>query len=175
MIHYYPHNLRAVIAIALFLAAWFVWLMHLDSKPKKDYDAITGRIMFFDKQYQNLPLRDFGKYRYLKIDSYTYPFEMYIDDESGNHNPKLEQVENLKAGDTITVCYYETDNTREVGINRFLEFIDKNKVQIFKRGNVSGVLGTIMLGACGLLIIVAIEFYKRKRLLIDILFRLPLC
>ena len=164
MLHYYPHNFRAVIAIALVFAAWAAWKMHLDSKPKKDYDAVTGRITFFDKQYQNLPLRDFGKYRYLTIDSYAYPFEMYIDNEKGEHNSKYEQVENLKAGDTVTVYYYETDNTKEEGINRFLQFIDKNKVQIFKRGNGSKVLGTIMLGACGLLIIVAIELYKRKKI-----------
>lgn len=164
MLHYYPHNLRAVIAIALFLAGWVVWKMHLDSKPKKDYNAVTGRITFFDKQYQNLPVRDFGKYRYLKIDTYAYPFEMYIDNENGTHNPKFEKVENLEAGDAITVYYYETNNTKEEGINRFLQFIDKDKVQIFKRGNGSQILGTTMLGACGLLIIVAIELYKRKKI-----------
>ncbi len=162
MIHVYPRNLRGIIAVALFLAAWFVWLMWVDSKPKKDYTAVTGSITFFSKQYKNFPIRDYGKYRYLKLDDYAYPFEMYFDYDTADH--RFDKVESLKPGDIITIYYYETDDTREAGINRHLQYIDKDNVQIYKRGNVSQMLGTIMLGCCAGLIILGIELYKRKRI-----------
>lgn len=96
--------------------------MRLESKPKKDYESLAGRITFFEKHYKNLPPRDAGKYRYLKLDNYTYPFEMYIDEENGVHDPKFAPVANLKPGDSITVYYYETPNTKEAGVNRFLQY-----------------------------------------------------
>ena len=163
MIAAYPHNLRGIIIIAILMAALMFWYIHMNSKQKKDYESITGQITYLGKTYKELPNRDFEKYRYLKVRGYGYPFEIFIGKDRRDFKPKFEQLNKLKTGDTITVYYYETNNTIETGINRFVQFIDKKNQSFFERGDSSKTLGIIVIGLCGLLIILGIELYKRKK------------
>ena len=161
-----PHlkNLRGIIIIAILMSAFMLWFIHLNSKQKKEYNSVTGRITFLDKQIGNLPVRDLGKYRYISIENYPYPFEIFIGKAVGDFKPKYEKIDNLKPGDKITIYYYETDNTTKEKVNRFVQFIDKGEASFYERGSSLKTVAIFIIGLCVLLIILGIELYKRKKI-----------
>lgn len=157
-------NLRSIILVSIALIAMAVMYMNLNSKEKSDYEKRTGQITFLDKQYEQLPVRDLGKYRYLKIDSYEYPFELFIGNASGDFKPKFEQIDQLKQGDTITVFYYETESTLNEGINRFIQFIDKENSSYFERGDSSKTIGWVVISICILLIAGGVVLWRMEKI-----------
>lgn len=48
-----------------------------NSKEKSAYTKSTGSIQYLAKEYEHYPSRNQGDYRYLKIDTYPYVFEIY--------------------------------------------------------------------------------------------------
>jgi hypothetical protein len=158
------NNLRGIIAISIVLMTMTIVYIQLNSKEKSEYEKHTGQITYLDKQLGNLPVRHLGKYRYLKIDSYEYPFEMFVGNESGDFKPKFEQIDELKLGDTVTVYYYQTNDVTKKGINRFVQFIDKENVSYFERGNSQKTLGVVMISICVLLLIGGVILWKKKKI-----------
>jgi hypothetical protein len=159
-----PLNLRLIIVISIALSAMMIVYVHMNSKKKNEYQNSTGQITYLDKELGQLPARNKGKYRYLAVDSYEYPFEIFVGNESGDFKPKSEQIDNLKPGDTITVFFYETDNTKNEGINRFIQFIDKGDNSFFERGDSSKTLGIVVISLCGLLTIGGVILWKMKKI-----------
>lgn len=146
-----PLNLRGLIATSLGISILMIVYMRMNSKTKHEYSQSTGEVIYLNQELGNLPLRDPGKYRYLQINGYDYPFEIFVGNESGDFKPAFEQIDQLKTGDKISVYYYETDNTYQEGINRFIQFIDKDGVSYFERGDSSKTFAFIVIGLCLLL------------------------
>ena len=115
-------NVRGVMFAALIISILSVFTIRNNSKEKHEYHKIFGTVEYFDKEFQHFPTRHKGDFRYLIIDNYPYPFEIY----EPNSEPTNRTIDDLKIGDNIEIYYYETDNTHEIGINRFTQFIDKN-------------------------------------------------
>ena len=159
-----PINLRGIIAVSIALTAIMIVYIQLNSKEKVEYEQSTGQIIYFEKQFGNLPTRDFGKYRYLKIDSYEYPFELFVGSEAGDFKPKFEQIDKLKLGNTITVYYYQTSTVFNEGINRFVQFIDKEDLSYFERGNSSKIVGIVVISICILLLIGGVVLWKKQKI-----------
>lgn len=159
-----PLNLRGIIAVSIALTGFMIFYIQKNSNEKSEYEKTTGQILYLDKQLGQLPVRDFGKYRYLQVKGYKYPFEIFIGNESGDFKPKFEKVDNLNLGDTITVYYYQTDDTMNEGINRFIQFIDKNEKSYFERGNSSKAIGVIVISICGLLTVGGLMLWKRRKI-----------
>ena len=130
------------------------------SKSKQEYTKATGRIEFLEQEYQDKPNRDKGKYRYLKVASYPYVFEIY----EPNHEPTLKLIDDLQAGDVVEIYFYETSNTTQEGINRFAQFIDHNGEAYFVRSGFQKQLGYIVLGLGVLVNLVALFFWKQGQL-----------
>lgn len=137
-----------------FLAYWVI--IH-NSKDKKDYDRRGGTIMYLDSQYKNLPLRDPGKYRYLIVDSYGYPFEIYIDDEE-------KRIDSLRVGDIIDIYFYENSSTHKDNLNRYVQFIDKNEIAYFVRTDFQRNLGYFILSVVSLVIFSAYILLKTGKI-----------
>ncbi len=163
MIHI-PLNLRGIIAVSIVLAALAIVNIQMNSKGKVEYEKTTGQIIYLDKQLGQLPTRNLGKYRYLEVDGYAYPFEIFVGNESGDFKPKFEQIDNLVLGDTVTVFYYQTGNTKEERINRFIQFIDKGDRSYFERGDSSKTLGVVLVFMCMLLAIGGLILWKMKKI-----------
>jgi len=159
-----PINLRGIIAVSVTLTVLMIVNIQLNSKEKFEYENITSQITYLDKQLGNLPVRDFGKYRYLQIENYEYPFEIFVGSESGDFKPKFEQIDKLKLGETVTVYFYQTDNTIKEGINRFIQFIDKENISYFERGNSSKKIGGVIISMCVLLLIGGIVLWKMQKI-----------
>jgi hypothetical protein len=51
----------------------------------------------------------------------------------------------LKTGDIVTAYYYENSSTKEDGINRFLQFLEKDNKLYFKRTDFAIKLGCVMI------------------------------
>ena len=159
-----PLNLRTIIAVAVTLTAVMIAYVQLNSKEKIEYDKITGQIIYLEQQLGQWPTRDLGKYRYLKVAGYEYPFEIFIGDESGDFKPKFEKIDQLKLGDTVTVFYYQTENTMNEQLNRFIQFIDKNDSSYFERGDSSKTLAAVVICICMLMTIGGFILWKMKKI-----------
>jgi len=159
-----PLNLRGIVAVSIGLVVLMILTIRLNSKEKSDYNRTTGQITYLDKELGTLPVRHLGKYRYLEVDGYSFPFEIFVGNESGDFKPKYEQIDNLKKGDTISVFYYETENTQSEGINRFIQFVDKDGQSFFERGDSNKVMGIVIIGLSIILTISGFVLWKLKKI-----------
>lgn len=151
-------SFRGITGTMLAVAFLACLLIINSSKDKKDYDKRNGTIVYFDSQYENLPLRNPGKYRYLIIDSYQYPFEIYTGD-AGNG------IDSLRVGDRINIYFYENSSTYQDNLNRYTQFIDKNEKSYFARTGFQRHLGYVILGLAGLVIFSACLLLKTGKII----------
>jgi len=159
-----PINLRVIIAVSIAVTIMMIFYIQMNSKEKSEYKKNTGQIIYLDKQLGNLPVRNMGKYRYLKINGYEYPFEIFVGNEPGDFKPRFEQIDKLILGDTVTVYFYQTNDVIKDGINRFVQFIDKNNISYFERGNSKNAFGFVVILMCVLLLICGIILWKMKKI-----------
>lgn len=147
-----PIRFRVIAIVSLILTGVFLFYIQRDSKEKNDYEKLTGILTYIEPEYGDYPVRHIGKYRYLQIESYPFPFEIFIGKDFGDFKPKFEQIDKLKTGDVVTLYYYETENDRRSGINRNVQFIDKNGISYFERGSSKNVMAVVMIFVCFALI-----------------------
>ncbi|HEY1032074.1 MAG TPA: hypothetical protein VGD89_09885 [Flavipsychrobacter sp.] len=153
-------SVRGVILASVIVLGLGIFVIVNNSKDKAEYDKHTGTVEYLAKEYQNLPIRHKGEYRYLKIDTYPYVFEIY----EPNSKPTDKRIDDLKVGDTIDIYCYETTNTQNEGLNRFTQFIDKDEQPYFVRSAFQKQLGFVLVGLCFLMNIMALLFWKKKML-----------
>ncbi len=153
-------RVRGVVLVSIIVLVLGIFVIVNSSKNKSEYDRTTGTIEYFDKEFQNLPIRDKGEFRYLKVDTYPYVFEIY----APNSEPTDKKIDNLKLGDKIDIYYYETSDTRYEGINRFTQFIDKEGQPYFVRNGFQKQLGLVIVGLCFLINIMAFVLWKKRKL-----------
>ena len=153
-------SVRGVIFASIIVIGLGVFVIINNSKNKAEYDKTTGNIEYFDKEFQNLPIRHKGDFRYLKIDSYPYIFEIY----EPNSEPTKMSIDDLKIGDKIEMYFYETSETRKSEINRFVQFIDKGEQPYFVRNGFQKQLGIVIIGLSILLNVLAFVFWKKGKL-----------
>lgn len=153
-------SVRGMIFASIIVLGLGIFVTISNSKDKTEYEKSTGIIEYYDKEFQNLPTRHKGDFRYLKIDTYPYLFEIY----EPNSEPTKNTIDNLTVGDKIEIYYYETLDTRTSGLNRFTQFIDKNGQAFFIRNGFQKQLGFIIIGLSILLDIIAFVLWKKKKL-----------
>ena len=134
-------TVRKVFLVTAMIAALALYMILLNSKEKHEYTVTKGEIQYLSKTYNQLPNRHQGKYRYLIVDGYKYPFEIY----KPNSIETNYDIDDLKVGDVIEAYYYEINQTHEIGLNRFLQYIDKDNIPHFERNSFQRNLGYIIL------------------------------
>lgn len=153
-------SVRGVIFASIIVLGLGIFVTVNNSKDKTEYDKSTGTIEYYNKEFQNLPTRHKGDFRYLKIDTYPYLFEIY----EPNSEPTANTIDDLVVGDEIDIYYYETSDTRNIGLNRFTQFIDKNGQPYFVRSGFQKQLGYVVIGLSILLNLMAFVFWKKGKL-----------
>ena len=153
-------SVRGVILASIIVLGLGIFVIIYNSKEKNEYDKSTGTIEYFDKEFQNLPNRNKGDFRYLKIDSYPYLFEIY----EPNSEPTEKKIDDLIVGDKIDIYYYETSNTINEGLNRFTQFIDKEEQPHFIRSGFQKQLGYIIIALSVLINLLAFVLWKKRKL-----------
>ena len=154
-------SVRGVFFASIILLGFAIFITINNSKEKSQYDKYTGTIEYFDKEFQNLPIRNKGDYRYLKIDTYTYIFEIY----EPNSEPTKNKIDDLKVGNTVDIYCYETSNTRNEGINRFIQYIDKQNQPYFIRNGFQKQLGYVLIGLCISINLITLLLWKKGKLI----------
>ncbi|MCD0490054.1 hypothetical protein LPB86_17570 [Pedobacter sp. MC2016-14] len=149
-----PLTFRVVVLVCLATSILFGVIISRSTKEKSDYDHVTSRITYLDQKLGDLPSRNLGSYRYLKIEGYQYPFEIYIDEQSA-------RMDSLKIGDVVSAYFYQTDNTEQEGINRFIQFVEKDNKVYFQRGNI--VVITCIIGMVGLILLSVWCYFLYKK------------
>jgi hypothetical protein len=163
MLDFLPiHNsFRGIILVSIVLIGFsFYFVLYPSLKNKNEYHKITGKIEYFDKKYKHFHLRNYGDYRYIKLDNYYYPFEI----DFPNSIPQKFTLDDLKIGDTIDIYYYENSYTKEDKINRFTQFIDKENQQYFVKNNFQKELGIAIIGLIFLLNLLSFIFWRKGKL-----------
>ena len=124
------HNsfIGILISSSIMLVLIFLFLEN-NTKPKQDYNKVTGRIEYLENEYLQWPTRHKGDYRYLIVQNYPNPFEIYLP----NSEPIGKSIDDLAIGDTVEVYCYENEYFKEDSLNRFVQFIDKNYEPYFIR------------------------------------------
>lgn len=150
-------TVRGVFFVSLFIFILGYRIVAISSKSKQEYTKAIGKIEFLEQQYQDKPNRDKGKYRYLKMSSYPYIFEIY----KPNHEPTSKSIDNLHLGDVIEIYFYETSETTQEGINRLAQFIDHNGESYFIRSGFQRQLGYTVIGLGIFVNLLTIFFWKR--------------
>lgn len=138
----------------------FEFVIVNNTKDKTEYNKSTGTIEYYNIEFQNLPTRHKGDFRYLKIDTCPYLFEIY----EPNSEPTVNTIDDLVVGDEIEIYYYETSDTRNIGLNRFAQFIDKYGQPYFVRSGFQKQLGFVVIGLSIFLNFMAFVFWKKGKL-----------
>src|SRR5687767_2706958 len=118
-----PLRFRIIVLVCLFLSALSVIFILNNTQDKHKYANLVGTIIYKSDKLGDLPNRNFGKYRYITLDTYSLPFELYIGKDFGDFKPLYERLDSLQVGDFISVFFYETENDKNEGINRNIQFI----------------------------------------------------
>lgn len=160
MIIPYHISVRGIFFVSLLVAGLGAFVVINNSKEKQEYEKSTGIIEYYDKEYQHLPTRHKGDFRYLKIENYPFLFEIY----EPNSEPTFRTIDDLKVGDKIDIFYYETSDTKDIGLNRFAQFIDYNEEPYFIRNAFKRQLGYVIIGLGVLLNLMSFIFWKMKKI-----------
>jgi hypothetical protein len=153
-------SVRGVILASIIVLGLGVSTVLNNSKNMSEYANSTGIIEYFSTEFQNLPIRNKGDFRYLKVSTYPYLFEIYA---PSNEQPELA-IDNLEVGDKIDVYYYETSDTRNSRLNRYTQFINKEGKSHYIRNGFQKQLGIVVIGLSLFLIIIAYIFWNKGKL-----------
>ncbi len=153
-------SVRGSILASLIVIGIGIFVVLNNSKEKSEYVKSTGIIQYLDNEFQSLPMRNKGDYKYLKIDSYSYFFEIF----EPNSKPSDKTIDDLKVGDNIDIYYYETADTKVSGLNRYVQFIDSNGNSYFIRNGFQRQLGFLLIGLSFPINIMAFLFWKKGKL-----------
>jgi hypothetical protein len=104
-------------------------------KDKNAFQNISGIINSIENTHERYSGKDTSRFRYVEIDNYPKPFQIFIGKSAGDFKPKFENIDNLKPGDSLTIYFEENNNTKNAPVNNLTYFIDRGSETIFIKGN----------------------------------------
>ena len=126
-----PYFLKFLFS-GIFCLVGSIYLLKTAYKDKKEFRKIEGTVNFISLKYHDLPNRDFTKYRYIKVNEYEKPFEVFVGKDPGDFKPALDKIDIIKPGDILTVYFEEEDFlTIDAPVNRHTFYIDKGNIPVF--------------------------------------------
>ncbi|MCP4348518.1 MAG: hypothetical protein GY795_23795 [Desulfobacterales bacterium] len=113
---------------SLLICIFAVHLILNEFKGKESFSSKDGKINYLKNKHPTLTWFNRGpdEFRYLKIDTYSHVFTIFVGKDSEDFRPKYEQIDHLKTGDDIKI-YYDI-------IGNDVRFIDKGNVSFFEKG-----------------------------------------
>ena len=154
---------KSIVALLFAIVTCFFFLQRAD-KAKTSFSKSNGVIISLNKVNDNYPGKDSLKFRYLQIDNYPKPFELFIGKNAGDFKPKFENIDNLKLGDSITVYFDESYKTQNKPVNNLVYFIDKGQESFFIEGNSKKNLIYGIIVFCLIFILVLLILKKKGRI-----------
>ena len=146
-----------MVALSIVMIGCSIYFIFLNTKAKSDYEHLTGKITYLEKSFGEYPSRNMGKYRYLNINNYAHVFEIYADEQSS-------KIDSLNNGDIVTAYFYETNSTNIEGINRYLQYLEKDNIIFYKKTSFSIIIGFVLIILAAILIMMSYIFYKQNKI-----------
>ena len=158
-----PIFLKSIGTLAVCIVLSLVYVQKGD-KERSAFRNISGKIISKDNSNERYSGKDTSKFRYILIDNFPKPFEIFIGKSTGDFKPSFEQVDLLKVGDSLTVFFDETTKSKNAPVNRLAYFIDRGSEVIFIKGNSikSLIYGLIIF--CALFMIVLVILKKKGKI-----------
>lgn len=125
---------KSIIALAICIIITLIYTQKGD-KEKSSFQSVSGTLTSIENIHERYSGKDTSKYRYIQIDNYPQPFQIFIGKSAGDFKPKFEQIDHLKVGDSLTIYFEETYKTQHEAVNNLTYFIDKGHEVIFIKGN----------------------------------------
>ena len=141
----HPTNFKKLLISLFILLCLGAYLTSIKFMSKDSFTKISGRITYLENHYHQYPLRDFGKFRYIALDTYPYIIELFVGKDAGDFSPEYENLGGLKTGDEITIYYDDDSDISKENINRTTEYIYKVNICYFHNGNNSFYVGIFIL------------------------------
>jgi hypothetical protein len=124
----------SVSALAVCILTCLIYSQKGDKK-KSSFQNTSGILLSVQNTHERFSGKDTSKYRYLEINNYPQPFQVFIGKNTGDFKPKLEKIDNLNIDDSITIYFEENNKTQMASVNNRTYFIDRKNEAIFIKGN----------------------------------------
>lgn len=145
------------------ILALSIFMFLRTNKDKSAFIKISGKITAIehpdnrDKYPNHEPL----KFRYIQLENYAFPFELFIGKDAGDFKPAFEQLDQLHPGDIISVYVSDQNISEDDPVNRFAQFIDKDNKPYFIKGSWDKGMAIFIAGV-GIAILVLVLILKKK-------------
>lgn len=126
----FPIRFRAIIIVCTIIIIGMYYLLSINIKDKKVLKHSTGTIVYLNKTFLQYPSSEKELYRYVSIANYPFMFEVYAKEQA-------KSIDKLQNGEIVTVYYSDINETNNDGINRSLQYIEKDNKIYFKKAGYS--------------------------------------
>jgi hypothetical protein len=147
--------LKSMAALLATAITGFVFVQKGD-KHRSELNKIDGLVVSIDNSHERYAGYDTAEYRYLLIDFYSRPFQLFIGKDALDLKPAFENIDRLRISDTITIYYDENSESGASAVNHLAYFIDRGNENIFTRGNPVKYMVYGLISFCGLIMTVLI-------------------
>ncbi len=133
----------------ILIVGFGIYLSIRGNKEKNEFESITGKIDYFDKTFGEINYKNKGNHRFIHIVDFHLMFDIFVGNKFGDFSPKFEQLDKLTIGDEITIYYAEKtplQKNQDFRFNKAVQFIDKDGVPYFIRGNKDKYGGYFFIG-----------------------------
>jgi hypothetical protein len=144
---------KSISAMLISIALLVLYLLNAN-KPKTAFTRVDGIITSITNTNEHYPGKDSSRYRYIKIDNYPKPFEIFTGKAAGDFKAELEHIVYLSPGDVVTIYFKETANTEAAAVNNLARFIYRGEDPIFVEGNSKKMLIFALICFCTLFSVV---------------------
>jgi uncharacterized membrane protein len=155
---------KSIITLSVCIIITLIYVQKGD-KERSYFQSVSGVITSLENTHERYAGKDTSKFRYVQIDNYPHPFQIFIGKSTGDFEPKFEQLNHLKIGDSITVYFEETTRTRREAVNNLAYFIDKGNEALFIKGNSINKLLYGLVVFCGIIMIILLILKKKGKII----------
>lgn len=159
----HPIFVKSIIGLALCFSLC-IYLYYRATKNKAAFFQIQGRVEYVEDIYPLGSKNNPGKYRYLKVDGYSRPFELFVGKDFGDFKPAVEKLDSLKSGDTVTVFYDEDRFSQQSKVNRLAYFIEKDRENFFVKGSWEKYMAFLGVGFCAIMLTWLLRLKRRGKI-----------
>ncbi|WP_310395177.1 hypothetical protein [Hymenobacter sp.] len=154
---------RALIGIVFILFLGFD-IIGRGNRDKEAFFHITSHITGIADSIVGEPGSYNRKLRYIRMQGYPKTFELFIGKDFSDFSPAFEQLDKLKAGDTITVYFDETKSSNPY-LNRLVQFINKGQTPYFIKGSRDIYVGYSAIVVCAGLVAYLLLLRKKGKII----------
>jgi hypothetical protein len=149
---------KSTVALVISIIVCFFY-MQRTIQPKNSFERVEGIITEITNTNDNYPGKDSARYRYIQIDNYPKPFELFVGKRASDFKPVIDRLMLLEVSDSVEIYFDETNKTRALAVNNLVFFIYRGQELIFEQGNSKKKLlyGIIAFCVFGIIILVILK------------------